>query len=366
MTGVGAGQGLEALWRASGRPRERELGRRSPGRETRPTGRPTVPPRPTPPRPRMPDHAHTFGVPPPPRRGTSGGGQPAPPPPHPTLVASPPALAAPGAGPGTPDQATLGTADVPSASVGTPAPEGRGMPGGKDTATGPRGTDRGPDPRSGERGRGGRHGRSPPSSTRGRRRLTAGGEMGEGPGRGGPGSETHRGAARGAPRAAERSPPHTAAPRPSRAQGSPPAPCSGLPGHCSARQPPADGGRGTTPACREAGSVPGRGREGGRWQARDEERPAAAGRGRQARTAGARGPENTGTRPGKPARDPTATHTRGRSRDAWDVGRSRHPGSGPCCQGWRAVHPRQIHLPSSLTRGSTSWGQHSRRRRPRP
>ncbi|XDA90786.1 hypothetical protein R6Z07F_020392 [Ovis aries] len=122
-----------------------------------PTDRPTD--RPAPPGARMPDHAHTFGVPPPPRRGTSGGGQRAPPPPHPTLVASPPAPAAPGAGPGTPDQATLGTADVPSASVGPPAPEGWGMPGGKDTATGMRGTDRGPDPRSGERtGTGARRG----------------------------------------------------------------------------------------------------------------------------------------------------------------------------------------------------------------
>ena len=72
------------------------------------------------------------------------------------------------------------------------------------------------------------------------------------------------------------------------------------------------------------------------------------------------GPENTDTAgpPGKPARDPTATHTRGRSRDAWDSSGSRpSPERAPRLghQGRRAVLPsssicpRQIHLPSSLT-----------------
>ncbi|XP_055284529.1 basic proline-rich protein-like [Moschus berezovskii] len=107
---------------------------------------------------------------------------------------------------------------------------------------------------------------------------------------------------------------------------------------------------GTTPTWGEAGSVRGKERGRGRRRARDEEgRPAAAGRGRRARTAEAAGQgrgcrpgdrETPGRRPGH--RDnqrglpPPPTHT-GRSRDARDAGQSpppaeRAPRPGPAAR----------------------------------
>ena len=91
-------------------------------------------------------------------------------------------------------------------------------------------------------------------------------------------------------------------------------------------------------------------------------RPAAVGRGRQAhaqqgaagqgrgRRPGTRKHRDTAGPPGKPARDPTATHTRGRSRDAWDAGRSwpspeRAPHPGPAAA--RAGVP-STHFPPSI------------------
>lgn len=138
----------------------------------------------------------------------------------PPPVASPPAPAAPGAGPGTPGPGQhRGRPTRPQAPVRPPAPEGRGMPGGEDTATGPRAADRGGGTRPAlgrahpERGarRGalvggvGGHGRSPSPSPRRCRRTGGGGGGGGKAGNGsGPrqarGSETHQGAAPGSSR----------------------------------------------------------------------------------------------------------------------------------------------------------------------
>ncbi|CAI9161143.1 unnamed protein product [Rangifer tarandus platyrhynchus] len=87
----------------------------------------------------------------------------------------------------------------------------------------------------------------------------------------------------------------------------------------------------------------------------------AAGRGRGRRPGDQKTPGHSGP-PGKPARDPTATHTRGRSCDAWDAGRSRPsleraPQPGPAARAGLpsshlppsvhpSIHPRQINLPS--------------------
>ncbi|XP_017900910.1 PREDICTED: collagen alpha-1(I) chain-like [Capra hircus] len=122
-------------------------------------------------------------------------------------------------------------------------------------------------------------------------------------------------------------------------------------GHCTA--PPGDatgpaGAGGRHPRegeARPARARAGDGNAGGRTRGtrRGEARPAAAGRGRRARTAGAAGqgrgrrPGTGGKRPGHaagppgtPARDPTATRTRGRSRDARGAGRPRpSPERGP-------------------------------------
>ncbi|XP_017900418.1 PREDICTED: collagen alpha-1(III) chain-like [Capra hircus] len=150
--------------------------------------------------------------------------------------------------------------------------------------------------------------------------------------------------------AAHRRPPP---PRPSRARGSPAPPPSlrAFRGHCTA--PPGDatgpaGAGGRHPRegeARPARARAGDGNAGGRTRGtrRGEARPAAAGRGRRARTAGAAGqgrgrrPGTGGKRPGHaagppgtPARDPTATRTRGRSRDARGAGRPRpSPERGP-------------------------------------
>ena len=113
--------------------------------------------------------------------------------------------------------------------------------------------------------------------------------------------------------------------------------------------------------------VPGRGRCGWSHVRDKEERPAAAVRGQQARTAGATGQghrRRPGTRKhwdtagpsGKPARDPTATHTRGQSREAWDAGRSWPspewtPRPSPAT---RAGEP-STHLPPSATAHKHSW-----------
>ncbi|CAM9132093.1 unnamed protein product [Rangifer tarandus platyrhynchus] len=155
----------------------------------------------------------------------------------------------------------------PQEPVRPPAPEGRGMPGGEDTATGPRWADRGPDRRSGERvGAGGAAGGSVPDRGGRGRRPRRGAARNRGPG-GAPGGGDRRarrrgprgaagrrgcGAARGRrrgggrggggggsppPRPGARAPPPTAggrthaphAPRPRARGGGAPAP-AGLPG----------------------------------------------------------------------------------------------------------------------------------------
>ena len=161
------------------------------------------------------------------------------------------------------------------------------------------------------------------------------------------------GAAAGPGRTLSRRTPAAPPPRPSRARGSPAPPPSlrAFRGHCTA--PPGDatgpaGAGGRHPRegeARPARARAGDGNAGGRTRGtrRGEARPAAAGRGRRARTAGAAGqgrgrrPGTGGKRPGHaagppgtPARDPTATRTRGRSRDARGAGRPRpSPERGP-------------------------------------
>lgn len=159
------------LWRASpGDPRGEEAGEKAAGCGQE--GAPTRPPPAPHPRRGCPiAHAtlgprgtqHASGRHPVQERGEGRGGARRGPPSSlrtPPPVASPPAPAAPGAGPGTPGPGQhRGRPTRPQAPVRPPAPEGRGMPGGEDTATGPRAADRGgPDPRSGERIRSGGRG----------------------------------------------------------------------------------------------------------------------------------------------------------------------------------------------------------------
>lgn len=168
-------------------------GRRSPGRETRPPPSRAAA--------RTPDRAHALGP-----RGSQrtaatarrgeegegeGGGAPSPSTPAPPTPprARPPPHPRRGGGGGTPPaKATPRTADArPRRPSITPAPEGRGMPAGEDTATGPRWARPGTRPAlgrahlSGWARRGEDHESSPSSSTR-RRRRTGGGETGSGSG----------------------------------------------------------------------------------------------------------------------------------------------------------------------------------------
>ena len=145
-----------------------------------------------------------------------------------------------------------------------------------------------------------------------------------------------------------------------------PAPLSGLRGHCSTRgrHRPTEAGRRHPREARPARSQTVGNRGGGRGHRRSHTRDEEEGRqrwggagkhtqqGPRDRGKGAaQGPESTRDTagpPGKPARDPTATHTRGRSRDAWDAGRSwpsleRAPHPGPAA---RAGVP-STHLPPS-------------------
>ena len=89
---------------------------------------------------------------------------------------------------------------------------------------------------------------------------------------------------------------------------------------------------------------------------------------------------NTAGPPGKPARGPTATHTRGRSRDTPGTPtgpgqpQSGPPRPGPAARAGEPPKPIFRHPsstdpssdPSLPPRGSTSWGSRSRARRPRP
>ncbi|XP_069428380.1 basic proline-rich protein-like [Ovis canadensis] len=155
------------------------------------------------------------------------------------------------------------------------------------------------------------------------------------------------------PARGEHFPPHRRPPPPTalaRAGLPAPPPAQGLPrallrpGTPPARQRPGDD---THVRRDEAGSGPDRGRERGRSHARDEGEDEAGGGGEADDKAGrAAGP------PGTPARDPTATRTRGRSRDAWGAGRPRPSLSvahdRPRRHGRRAVH----RLPPSIRDGS--------------
>ncbi|XP_043318308.1 collagen alpha-1(I) chain-like [Cervus canadensis] len=135
----------------------------------------------------------------------------------------------------------------------------------------------------------------------------------------------------------------------------PPQPSHGQP--CCARQgspppapPPSQGSEGTAPP----GDATGRRRPGDDTHVRRGRlgpRPQGAG------VEGDTGGRTRGTRrkagSGKPARDPTATHTRGRSRNAWDAGRSwpsleRAPHPSPAARaGVPSTQPSSIH-PSIL------------------
>ena len=133
--------------------RHRAEGRGGRGRGRRSPLSLSTPAPPTPPRARPPPH---------PRRGGGGG--------------TPPAKATPRTADARPRRPSI-----------TPAPEGRGMPAGEDTATGPRWARPGTRPAlgrahlSGWARRGEDHESSPSSSTR-RRRRTGGGETGSGSG----------------------------------------------------------------------------------------------------------------------------------------------------------------------------------------
>lgn len=169
--------------------------------------------------------------------------------------------------------------------------------------------------------------------------------------------------------------PHTGNPA-VRAKAPPcPASLSGLRGHCSTRgrHRPTEAGRRHPREARPARSQTagnGGGRGHRRSHARDEEegrqrwggagkhaQQGSRGRGR-GRRPGTRKHQDTAGPPGKPARDPTATHTRGRSRNAWDAGRSwpsleRAPHPSPAARAGvpsthlpPSIHPQQIRLPS--------------------
>ena len=158
-----------------------------------------------------------------------------------------------------------------------------------------------------------------------------------------------------------------------------PLPFSGLRGHCSARgRHRRTEAQGRHP--REA--RPARSQTGERWRSRAGRggRPAAAGRGRQARTAGAvRGPENTGTRPGRQENQrgiPTPLTQEGGSATPGTPAGPGHPQSGPhdpAPPPRLACHPpifppsildRSVFPPSLIPRLNI-LGTRSRARRPR-
>ena len=175
----------------AGRPEERGSGRRSPGPETRPTGLPTVPPRPR--REcliaRTPSVHEGRSAPPPPRGGRRGGGQRAPSssPPHPRREPARPG--GPGSRAGDPRPGHTGDGRRALGVRPFPRPTGAGDAGRRGHGDRPAGGRPGTQPAFGRAHRsggaagvwwgGGGHGRSPLSSTR-RRRWTGGGETGNG------------------------------------------------------------------------------------------------------------------------------------------------------------------------------------------
>ena len=182
--------------------------------------------------------------------------------------------------------------------------------------------------------------------------------------------------------AAYRRPPWPSHAQPCCARLPAPPPFSGLRGHCSARgrhRRTEAGGRHSREA-RPARSQTAEGNAGGRT--RGARRRAGSGGEGPASThsrglPGTRKPRDTAGQPGNPARDPTATHTKGRSPDAWDASQSkpspeRAPQPGPTARAGvpstrlpPSVLDRSV-FPSSLIPRLNILGTRSGARRPRP